>query len=483
MTVFRYISFLCWLGSAAAFQDLPGRTKRLIDLDTSQQDLTKDVRFSVERPLLQLAGEKVTELAVQHPKWQKSLMEALKHRPVTASEAEAVGDDFPIGRDVSGEDDAVPSQAEERGSAVAVYVLGFLILVAVCPVLITQGPRAFITVLTYLTCLCFVKMKVKVAEENGFAFPYAITMFHMLFTAMVSGCLAQPELSEAFGILPIAIVTGGALLLNNAALVFGGVAFVTMLGCCTPACTFVIQFVTGRLTFSLQGLMPVVIVSLGSIMCVEGEASISVAALGLGVSSTVLRSLKSVLMQDVLTGAGRTKLSPIRLVFWSSFWSLLLISPVFVFQEGQAFLQFVMAASAEGKEALVMSAVLACGLNVSQVYIVKMLGALQQQVVGNLNLIIVITLAVCTLHEVVTPLQYAGVALLVLGAVMTTKANDLLSPKGKGVEFAFEESDEQLPLPPAQHSVTQVPRGWGPKVAEKVDSPEASPNFPAPAGQ
>jgi len=356
--------------------------------------------------------------------------------PLAAEEIPlAMHPDWKSQRYASQEADASNTAATRYG----VVILGCLLLFAVSPVLVNHGMLQFLTVVSYLACLSLVKMMVKETEMNGFARPWAITVCHMTVTFFISGAVAKPDFSQAIAVLPISLVTGAALLLNNTALVSGGVAFIAMVGCCTPAFTFVLQIMLGRIRLSTETVAPVLVVCAGSVMCVQAETTATMTAILLGMAATLFRSFKTVLQHEVLL----TGISPIRLVFWSSFWSLTLLIPV-VLDDWRSALQDFKNAPYEGKQGLIISSFLACGLNVTQCYSVKLLGALQLNVVGNLNLIMVIMIATGFMGETVAGMQYAGVIVLVTGAMLTAR----ISRPSSELKMAEQESKEPPPKEP-----------------------------------
>eukprot|EP00933_Yihiella_yeosuensis_P018015 TRINITY_DN14955_c0_g2_i1.p1 TRINITY_DN14955_c0_g2~~TRINITY_DN14955_c0_g2_i1.p1 ORF type:complete len:541 (-),score=108.60 TRINITY_DN14955_c0_g2_i1:128-1750(-) len=318
-----------------------------------------------------------------------------------------------------------------------VYALVALMFIAITPILLRDGILAFLIVLVYLTSLSLVKMFVKDAMNGGLRFPNTITTFHLAATAIVAFVAERPKLSttEAFTVLPISLVTGISLSLNNTALAHGGVAFVSMIGCSTPAFTFVLELVKGKRELSLKGFLPVFVVCLGACLCVKGEATASILAAILAAAATGLRSLKSVWQHDLLT----IDVPPMRLVFWTAFWSLLFSVPTIACSEGlEGFREFKLATNAARIDFL-MSCLCACALNTTQVFAVKLLGALMQTILGNANIILVLALSAAWLHEEIHSMQYVGTVFLVIGALAS-----------KGGQFTSKSSqkataDEQLP--------------------------------------
>lgn len=326
---------------------------------------------------------------------------------------------------------------EEDGSKnwMGVYILLFLILIAVSPVFVKHGALAFLTVIAYLGSLSLVKMCVKATMNGGFQYPYSITLLHMLCTALLAAAFERPRKQESMKVFPISFVNGLSLVLNNTALVYGGVAFISMIGCSTPAFTYALELLRGRRELALLSFCPVLAVCIGAMLCVEGETTASIFSFFLSAASTGFRSLKSVWQHELLA----VDISPMRMVFWSGFWSMVMTIPLVACSEGfDAFRNFSTATN-DAKLNLAMSCITAAVLNTSQVFAVKQLGALLQTIVGNINLIMVLSLSAAWLHETVEPVQYVGVVLLVVGAMFT---------KGHGAKGKEETQDpnEKQPL-------------------------------------
>jgi len=341
-----------------------------------------------------------------------------------------LGDRFSLPFPLDEPDDAV--LVDPRQAHIACYALCCLMALGISPVLWQKGLSAFAMVALYLASLSAIKTLVRTAEQHGFMQPYSMTSLHMLVTALASGLLAKPKMSEALRVFPIAVVVGAALLLNNSALMFGGVAFVAMIGCSTPAITFFLQIAIGRASLTMQALLPLVVVCIGSFMCITGEKSATVLALLLSTLATFFRSLKGVLQHECL----QQNMTPISLVFWSTFWGFLLLAPMALLTEVHRFRQACSTADAVGMRALLGSSLAAACLNVSQCFAVKIMGPLQLNVLGNLNLLMVVLIAVGWLGEVVTGMQYLGVSILVTGVLMSSQAE----------RFVQKEESERTPL-------------------------------------
>ncbi|CAJ1431470.1 unnamed protein product [Effrenium voratum] len=84
-------------------------------------------------------------------------------------------------------------------------------------------------------------------------------------------------------------------------------------------------------------------------------------------------------MDDLLS----ISVTPMRLTFWSGFWSFWITSTMVMFNEGTEAFKHFGSTSQEAKTSLVLSIFAAVALNVSQCFAVKQLGALLQSIVGS----------------------------------------------------------------------------------------------------
>ena len=65
--------------------------------------------------------------------------------------------------------------------------------------------------------------------------------------------LEKPQLREALPVLPIALLNGCSLVCSNSALLYGGVAFVSMITSTGPLLTFLLEFCKGKKHGRIKG--------------------------------------------------------------------------------------------------------------------------------------------------------------------------------------------------------------------------------------
>jgi drug/metabolite transporter (DMT)-like permease len=335
----------------------------------------------------------------------------------------------------------VPSSIDLGKGPLGKVTVGLIltaILVAISPVLFTAGLAAFGAVVTYCSCLSLVMLNVKIAMNIGYPYPCAITATHMFCTAIASFFVdpRTPSTQEAWQFLPVASVAGITMVLGNIALEFGGVAFCTMVACCTPAATFVVEHVlSGRQQTFVEQLPGIFLVCIGGMCCVSGQGSeASLLSLIFALSAVATRSVKFVWMHDLL----KKSVSPARIVFWTCIWSFVPTCAIMLYSEGlQGFYAFRRTGT-DCHKALLIATVASSVLAITQVIVLKYLGPITQSVVGNLNVVLVIVLAMLWLHEEVSRVQLVGVFVLMSGTILAVLRG--------GDSHAAAKLAEELPL-------------------------------------
>lgn len=312
-----------------------------------------------------------------------------------------------------------PPQAEAPQFArLSALILAALMMLGMSPVLYTQGFRPFAVVLVYVVCLTCIKISVKLTLQNGLAYPYSLTAVHMLITALVACVVDHPLLHEGLMVLPVACFTLISVVFGNMALLFGGVAFVAMLACCTPAMSCIMEVLSRRREPTWRLVVAVMLVCAGSVLCIKGESTFSWITFFLVVTSAAFRSMKCMQQHDLL----QLSLPPVHLTAWTGIWATLMLVPLVMHYEGMQAWSSLCSVPLQAKGAAALSTLVAVALNFVQCTALQYLGVLMQQVVGNLQLVLVIVLASASLREAVTPMQWVGVAVLVVGILFTKES-------------------------------------------------------------
>ncbi|CAJ1385616.1 unnamed protein product [Effrenium voratum] len=337
-----------------------------------------------------------------------------------------------------------------RGKITYAAVLGALVMVAVAPVLLTQGWWAFISLSTLLLSLTVVQVAMRAAFHGGLPYPYSLTAIHMLLTlltAFASGLPKPGEFRLAIQTLPSSLAGGAAVLLTNVALTQASVSFVTMLGSCTPVLTFCMELSLGLRRATWKSMIPVVMACVGGALCVRGEHSSSLLALVLVMLGCGSRSVKSIWQQQLLN---LDQLQPARLAAWGALWTFLMTLPFVVCWEGAGLVRHFTSASKSGMVAAFVSCSAAVLLNLSQWTSMRYLGPVMQNMFGNLQLVFVLILASVWLDEACSIEQVLGTSILVLGVLVAKVA-----PIFEGRESA---PTQQTPLKAAKRGYLSTRR-------------------------
>jgi len=355
-----------------------------------------------------------------------------------------------------GQAESAATSAEASARLRNAKILGFIVCLALLPVLIWQGLWAFLSVSMLLASLTTVQVAMRAALHDGLPFPYTLTGLHMILTvatSLLAGPPREGELKVAYRTLPASLAGGAAVMLSNVALTQASVSFVTMMGSCTPVVTYLLEISLGMRSATLAGAVPVIMAFVGGALCVHGEQTFSFSALAMVLLGCCSRSLKSVWQLSLLNdmqddGTGQT-LGPARLAAWGGFWTLVLIAPAIIFREGLGFFRALPKASSSSHIAALVSCVFAVTLNLSQWSSLQYLGPVMQHMFGNLQLVFVLILASVWLHEDCTPMQWVGTLILVAGVVVAK------------VLFRAESKDPHKSAMPAM-SATSLRRASGP---------------------
>jgi len=132
--------------------------------------------------------------------------------------------------------------------------------------------------------------------------------------------------------------------------------------------------------------------------------------------SCLCRSLKTVWGYDFMQ---RERQSPFRLAAWTAIWCFVIMVPVTLIKEGQQ--EPIAAFWGVGfwtKIVFLMGGFLSAGLNILMCYVLKFLGPLPQNIYGQLELVLVLTLSVSWYQELMGVVQWIGVGLIGLGCVL-----------------------------------------------------------------
>jgi drug/metabolite transporter (DMT)-like permease len=309
------------------------------------------------------------------------------------------------------------------------YLLSAVIMVLLTMNLYSnKGPFIISRILVYLFSLSTITLNIKnVFVMYGYDFPRFVSFLHIVASGSVAFSillyrrfarglpLRLPTSSECIlCLLPIAICFSASIGTNNMALSYLGAGFVEMIGGCAPIFVFFITSVTTRYVDRVL-LAPVIVVCIGTVMCAEDHGNnFSYTGLWLAIAATFLRSLRSTMQHSLLTGCH--PMDPVEALAWLSIPSMLIMGGWSVAIESSA--PYV-ALYQNIKPGFLCSLLISCFnailLNFSNLYVIRDLGALGVNVVGQLKGILIILGSVAMLGESVGLWELAGYSIVVLG--------------------------------------------------------------------
>lgn len=304
-----------------------------------------------------------------------------------------------------------------------------------------HGAGVIIRVLLYLASLSTVKMSVRrLFKVYLFDFPQFLTGLHLLLSGLFCCMMLMMQSADKRSptpswrcmfvmILPISLAFGCSIAAGNAALVDASTSFVEMVSSSTPVCTVSIAVLFNQ-PFHQKLMWPVVLTSIGLVLCASGAVEFSMLGFVFSMLATLLRSLKAVLQQILMVGQN-AQLQPLELLAWVSVPSVVFMLGWSLATEGlQPYYML-----AEGSYGLMISIGLTCVnaviLNVMATFVVKDLGAVGAQLCGQLKGLLTVLGGMAVLEETVLPQQAAGYGLVLLGVFWYTQIESQFKAKGK----------------------------------------------------
>jgi drug/metabolite transporter (DMT)-like permease len=317
-----------------------------------------------------------------------------------------------------------------------------------------KGPSVTGPILVYLFSLSTITLSIKsVFMTYGYSFPKFVSCLHifasggvafliLLHRRFVDGLpLKVPtNLEWNFSLLPIAFCFSANIVTNNMALVYLGAGFVEMIGGCGPIFVFLITSVTNRyVNYAL--LIPIIIVCIGTGLCAESGYEFSFRGLCLAFCAAFLRALKST-MQQSLMKAGLDPMDPVEAMAWLSIPSVVIMGCWCMATEMSGPFHALYDNPEPGLYfSLLISCLNAIVLNLSNLFVIRDLGALGVNVAGQLKGILIILGSVAMLGEQVGLAELTGYCIVVGGVFLYNKVDKAHS----------EDEDKMLLTPPIKH--------------------------------
>mmetsp|Transcript_38137 Transcript_38137/g.118988 ORF Transcript_38137/g.118988 Transcript_38137/m.118988 type:complete len:422 (+) Transcript_38137:107-1372(+) len=317
---------------------------------------------------------------------------------------------------------------------------------AVVAIYISRGFVVVIRIAAYLFSLATVSISLKVLfVKHAFNFPKCVSVVHFVSTLLVGVAvlgyrriaekkeIRVPPLQQFVSIIiPISVTFALSVGLHNEALLYASAGFAEMIGCCTPICVVLVSTAIGQ-RFDTRLLVPILVVCVGIVLCAKGQVQYSssgqqsaqrVSALGFAFAfaACVFRAVKSVLQgmlldtPDLVRHRDLVMLDPLELLLWMSLPSIAIMLVWSVLAEGKApYLAATRSDPLPLAAALGLTCVLASGVNVLGLYMLKDIGVLGSQIGGQLKSILTVMGGVTLLGESVSSVQVAGFTCILAG--------------------------------------------------------------------
>jgi len=297
--------------------------------------------------------------------------------------------------------------------------------------------RGFFTcfaVVVYLAALSSMSLVLKnVFVDQDFDFPLWITSWHFFCTFVCASVILARRASitrapmirlqtDTFirGVVPMALCFSLSTGLSNEGLSFSNVHFYEMVDTAAPLVTALITVLMGT-PFDKRLLWPLGLVTAALVCCWSGEAQFSWIAFAFLLVGTILRALKGVLNQLYLTefAASPTQvLDPVELVMYTSLISFGIMASWSLALDGTEPFQQIWRQQAlfpSSRIAFAMSAVVATIINFAGIFIIRDMGAIVQQLTGNLKGGLSVLGSVAVRGEVISIRQAFGFGVLICG--------------------------------------------------------------------
>jgi len=353
-----------------------------------------------------------------------------------------------------------------------------------------KGIMVVVRISLYILSLTTIKLAVRsVVSTYDFPYPKFLNTTHfacsgvlawayLLLRARTSETAFRPIPLQTFFtmVLPISAAFSVSTCFNNEAISVSSANFVEMAGTAGPLCTaFVALALDQPLHRSL--LFPLLVVTVGLIVCVSGDVQYSNLAFFLVAFANVSRSVKAILQQVLVKGRrgpsaqdAPTLLEPIELLAWMSIPACLAAFAWSCKAEGLApYIRLGEGDATECKWAILLTCAQAAVLNTLSIWAVKDLGAVGAQLAANLKGVVALLGGVTMLGEHLERSQVAGYTLVLAGICWYSHAEHALdAQKGSSTGGRPNETTALLPQGVSRESAQAE------HITEKAEQPEYS---------
>ena len=276
----------------------------------------------------------------------------------------------------------------------------------------------------FLSSLIILFNKYLLSTAN-FHYPLSLVLMHMVFISIAT-CIwklcgwAEVPTNISWGDIgkrfaPVALLFALSLCLGNMAYLFISVAFIQMLKASTPVAVLLASFALGLETPNTELGICIVLIAAGIAMACYGQIQFDITGVTVQMMAVVFEALRLCLVNIALTNKG-FKLSPIAFLYFVAPLCACAIFPAWVYLESEHVSRNDFAPVRKvGLEMLLANAATAFALNLATMALIKHTSALTLNVSGVFKDILLIVWSVVLSGALVTPLQYCGYAIAIVG--------------------------------------------------------------------
>lgn len=267
-----------------------------------------------------------------------------------------------------------------------------------------------------------------VLKRRGFGYPVALTAVHMLCCRALAGlCLrgaVEPLSALALRkVRTMSVAFCASVACGNIALRFIYVSFAQMVTAAGPLFTMALMYTMAGKRYSLAAYASMLPMCGGVMMCTAGEINFNATGFAAVVGATLLRGVKSILQQRLLTEPDE-RFDSLTLLYHMSGCSIAPLAAYAALVEHAALRDPKLAGEgAASLWALVLaSGLVAFFLNLANFTVTKLTSAVALQVLGNVKVVLSIALSLAIFGNRVSEWSAAGCAVTLLGVAAYNRA-------------------------------------------------------------
>jgi len=311
----------------------------------------------------------------------------------------------------------------------AIYISVMVVCcIAVAMMYMNRGVGTVLSVIAYLFCLSSMSVLIRNIYVNfNFGYPQFVTSLHGLMTTIAALAILSHRKATTGqeitipttttlvqGLTPVAAAFALSLGTGNLALLYSNAHFYEMLSATSLIATAGMGIVMGR-SVSPKLYPPLMLITLACMIVAFGEVKATIAGCVFTLGSVVFRALKAQVSSILMSkGAMQQTFDPLELTLWTAIQTFIIMLVWSLVAEGLAPWKAFWNIGTIG--AVGLSAVAAAMINISALFVMKELGPVGQQIIGNLKGILACVGAVAAFGESITFQQVLGYALVIVGA-------------------------------------------------------------------